>query len=80
MNKSQPIRMCISCRDRQPQKNLLRLKIDENDIVGYDGSGRSFYLCDVCSKNQKKIKGLVKRFKLNEERFLKLLEELTKNG
>ena len=72
--------MCISCRDRQPQKNLLRLKIEEKDIVGYDGSGRSFYLCDACIKNQKKIKGLVKRFKQDEERFLKLLEELTKNG
>nr|WP_318532949.1 DUF448 domain-containing protein [Sulfurovum mangrovi] len=80
MNKSQPIRMCISCRDRQPQGNLLRLKMADKDIIAYDGSGRSFYLCDVCSKNQKKIKGLIKRFKQDEERFVKLLEELIKNG
>jgi predicted RNA-binding protein YlxR (DUF448 family) len=52
----------------------------DKDIIAYDGSGRSFYLCDVCSKNQKKIKGLVKRFRQDEERFLKLLEELIKNG
>jgi predicted RNA-binding protein YlxR (DUF448 family) len=52
----------------------------DNEIIAYDGSGRSFYLCDVCSKNQKKIKGLIKRFKQDEERFLKLLEELIKNG
>ena len=80
MNKSQPIRMCISCRDRKPQSSLLRLKIADKDIIAYDGSGRSFYLCDVCSKNQKKIKGLIKRFKQDEECFLKLLEELIKNG
>lgn len=72
--------MCISCRDRQPQGNLLRLKMADKDIIAYDGSGRSFYLCDVCSKNQKKIKGLIKRFKQDEERFVKLLEELIKNG
>jgi len=73
--------MCISCRERQSQGSMLRLKMaDNNDIVAYDGSGRSFYLCDVCSKNQKKIKGLIKRFKQDEERFLKLLEELIKNG
>jgi len=52
----------------------------DNAIIAYDGRGRSFYLCDVCSKNQKKIKGLIKRFKQDEERFLKLLEELIKNG
>jgi predicted RNA-binding protein YlxR (DUF448 family) len=52
----------------------------DKDIIAYDGSGRSFYLCDVCSKNQKKIKGLIKRFKQDEERFVKLLEELIKNG
>ena len=80
MNKSQPIRMCISCRDRKPQSDLLRLKMEDKDIIAYDGSGRSFYLCDVCSKNQKKIKGLIRRFKQDEERFLKLLEELIKNG
>jgi len=80
MKKSQPIRMCISCRDRHPQKSLIRLKLEGNDVVGFDGKGRSFYLCDSCSKNEKKIKGLVKRFKQDEEQFTKLLKELIKNG
>ncbi|MGC9351441.1 MAG: DUF448 domain-containing protein [Sulfurovum sp.] len=52
--------MCISCRDRKPQNSLLRLKMADKDIIAYDGSGRSFYLCDVCSKNQKKINFLIK--------------------
>ncbi len=80
MKKSQPIRMCISCRDRHPQKSLIRLKLEGKDVVVFDGKSRSFYLCDSCSKNEKKIKGLTKRFKQDEERFVKLLKELVKNG
>ncbi len=80
MKKSQPIRMCISCRDRHSQKSLIRLKLEGKDVIAFDGKGRSFYLCDMCIKNEKKIKGLTKRFKQDEERFVKLLKELVKNG
>ncbi len=80
MKKSQPIRMCISCRDRHPQKSLIRLKLEGKDVIAFDGKGRSFYLCSVCSKNEKKIKGLIKRFKQDEKRFVKLLKELINNG
>ncbi|WP_295418360.1 DUF448 domain-containing protein [Sulfurovum sp.] len=80
MKKSQPMRMCISCRSRYPQNTLIRLKLEGRDVIGFDGTGRSFYLCDICSKNEKKIKGLTKRFKQDEERFVKLLKELIKNG
>ena len=77
MKKSQPIRMCIACRSRHPQNTLIRLKLEGKDIVAFDGKGRSFYLCDVCGTNEKKIKGLVKRFKQDEEQFTKLLKKLT---
>lgn len=80
MKKSQPIRMCVACRNRFPQKDLIRLKQEGKDIVAYDSKGRSFYLCDECSIDEKKIKGLIKRFKQEEERFIKLLKELIKNG
>ncbi len=80
MKKSQPIRMCIACRSRHPQNTLIRLKLEGKDVVAFDGRGRSFYLCDICSKNEKKIKGLTKRFKQDEEYFVKLLKELIKNG
>jgi len=80
MKKSQPIRMCISCRDRHPQKSLIRLKLEGKDVIAFDGKGRSFYLCNMCIKNEKKIRGLVKRFKQDEEQFTKLLKELIKNG
>ena len=59
---------------------MLRLKLDAQEMIAYDGKGRSVYLCDKCIKNQKKMKGIIKRFGLDEERFLKLLQELTDNG
>jgi len=80
MKKSQPIRMCISCRNRHPQNSLIRLKQEADDIVVYNSIGRSFYLCNDCVKNEKKIKGLAKRFKQDRERFDKLLKELINNG
>ncbi len=80
MKKSQPIRMCIACRSRHPQNTLIRLTLQGKEVIAFNGKGRSFYLCDSCSQNEKKIKGLTKRFKQDEERFVKLLKELIKNG
>jgi len=80
MKKSQPIRMCITCRSRHPQNSLIRLKQEAKDVIAYNGSGRSFYLCTLCSQDEKKIKGLVKRFKQDQEQFTKLLKELMNNG
>jgi len=72
--------MCISCRNRHPQNSLIRLKQEADDIVLYNSIGRSFYLCSDCVKNEKKIKGLAKRFKQDVKRFDKLLKELINNG
>ena len=80
MTKTQPIRMCIACRARHPQNTMIRLKHEDSKIVAYNGEGRSFYLCESCSTNEKKVKGLVKRFKQDEEYFTKLLKELINNG
>ncbi len=83
MQKNEPIRMCIACRVRQPQKELIRLQQNRDNISPYSGKGRSFYLCRICSQNEKKVKGLIKRFRLStndSERFVKYLKELDKNG
>ena len=83
MQKNEPIRMCIACRERDLQKKLIRLQQVNNNIFPYTGQGRSFYLCKACSNDKKKLKGLIKRFKLsteNSERFVKYLKELNKNG
>ena len=80
MKKSQPIRMCITCRSRHPQNTLIRLRQVGKEVIAFDGRGRSFYLCVNCVKNEKKVKGLVKRFKQELEPFTKLLKELVNNG
>ncbi len=68
--------MCITCRSRHPQKSLIRLKQDGKEIVAFDGTGRSFYLCESCVKDEKKLKGLAKRFKQDPEQLARLLETL----
>jgi len=80
MKKSQPIRMCIACRSRHPQNTLIRLRQDAKEVLAFNGKGRSFYLCIDCVQNEKKVKGLVKRFQQDEEHFTKLLKELMNNG
>jgi len=52
------------------------LKLLDKEVLVFDGTGRSFYLCEVCANTQKKVKGLVKRFKQDEESFSKLLTSL----
>ena len=80
MKKLQPIRMCIACRSRNPQHTMIRLKQLGKEIIAFDGRGRSMYVCRECIKNEKKVKGLVKRFKQDIEHFTKLLKELMNNG
>jgi len=80
MKKLQPIRMCITCRSRHPQNTMIRLRQDGKEVIAFDGQGRSFYLCVNCVKNEKKVKGLVKRFRQDLEHFTKLLKELMNNG
>ena len=59
---------------------MVRLEQEGQEIIAYRGQGRSFYICHDCINNEKKIKGLTKRFKQDRERFVKFLKELVKNG
>lgn len=59
---------------------MVRLQDSKNSIIVSSGEGRSFYICNECINNEKKTKGLAKRFKQEEERFVKFLKELIKNG
>jgi predicted RNA-binding protein YlxR (DUF448 family) len=81
MKKSQPTRMCIACRSKHPRSTLVRLKQNGKEVVAFDGKGRSFYLCTSCCNDERKCKGLTKRFKQNatvqsEEQFVKFLKML----
>jgi predicted RNA-binding protein YlxR (DUF448 family) len=80
MKKNNPIRMCITCRKRESQKTLMRLQLVDNSIVTYQGFGRSIYLCQECSLNEKKMNGMAKRFKVARSEVSTILKELEKNG
>ncbi len=77
MKKLQPIRMCLACRSKHPQNTLIRLKQKGKDVIASNGMGRSFYICDICSASEKKIRGLVKRFKQDEAQFTALVRTLS---
>jgi len=48
--------MCIGCRQRISQKELIRLQYVEKKLTYFSGKGRSFYLCGECSsKRDKKL-------------------------
>jgi len=51
----QPTRMCLSCREREKQSQLLRLQCIDGEIAPFSGAGRSFYLCQACLLEDKKI-------------------------
>ncbi|WP_233704404.1 DUF448 domain-containing protein [Helicobacter cynogastricus] len=40
--------MCVCCRERAPQGDLLRFSTQESKIIPFCGRGRSFYLCKAC--------------------------------
>ena len=80
MEKRTPIRMCISCRKREPQKNLFRFQKRDNKVIRYSGVGRSFYICKDCIKNEDKLfKKAVKILKVDQKSLEVVLKELKSN-
>jgi len=77
-NFHQAIRMCISCRERQEQKLLVRLQCKEGLLEAFNNSGRSFYICNDCLGNEKRIiKALMRQCKSGEkDKILIALKEI----
>ncbi|MEO1953930.1 MAG: DUF448 domain-containing protein [Campylobacterales bacterium] len=78
-----PIRMCVSCRKRQFQDNLVRLQCAEGSLEVYKMNGRSFYLCKDCIDEEKKVlKSLMRQCKSGDKDKLmnKLKEIITDDG
>lgn len=73
-----PTRMCISCRERVAQNNLLRLQCIDGSIEVFQKNGRSFYLCDNCLCQEKKvIKALMRQCKSGDkDKFMNKLKEI----
>jgi len=80
MKKHIPIRMCVGCREKIAQKELLRLQKIDKEATLYSGTGRSFYICKGCIENNKHLtKRVCGILKIEEESFLRVLKELKDN-
>jgi predicted RNA-binding protein YlxR (DUF448 family) len=77
-----PIRMCLSCRQRDSQSRLLRLQCNSGELNKYIGTGRSFYLCEDCLGTEKKIlKVLMRQCKSpDKDKFMNKLKEIIIDG
>jgi len=79
MIKRKPIRMCIACRKREKQQELIRLQKENNSLIWYSGKGRSFYLCTKCLEGQHISKIVAGRMKINIKQVEEFFKELTSN-
>ncbi|HIE35253.1 MAG TPA: DUF448 domain-containing protein [Campylobacterales bacterium] len=75
-----PIRMCICCKKRFLQKDLLRLQCREKKITKHTGFGRSFYVCTKCLAEKRLAKSLSKVCKIDPNLALNMLKEIIDNG
>ena len=73
-----PVRMCISCRQRDIQYELFRLQCIDGSLVKYSGVGRSFYICKNCLIQEKKVlKAIMRQCKSGEkDKFTSRLKEI----
>jgi len=67
-NVKKPVRMCIVCRTRDLQKNLIRLQCDNQKLISFKGIGRSFYVCKDCIKEKKFINYIAKKCKIPKDK------------
>lgn len=68
------MRMCVVCRARFHQGELLRLQVKKNAqnepvVCFFGGVGRSFYVCQLCKGTPKTLRSILKRFKAVNEDF-----------
>ncbi|MDE6885959.1 MAG: DUF448 domain-containing protein [Helicobacteraceae bacterium] len=70
------IRMCINCRKRFNQNELLRLQIKDETLIMFTNYGRSFYLCNECIKNKDCLKTISKINKINKDKINLTFKEI----
>jgi len=74
--KHKPIRMCIVCKKRDFQFNLIRLQCENKKVIYFKGNGRSFYVCKECIIDKKFIKYISKMCKISKEKSKEIIKEL----
>jgi predicted RNA-binding protein YlxR (DUF448 family) len=67
------IRMCVVCRSRFLQSEMLRLQCQNNEIIKFSGIGRSFYICKSCINDKKLDKIIQKICKTNKDKIKQIV-------
>lgn len=76
MKQAKQTRMCVKCRCKFHQKELLRLQSDSVSLYKFSGEGRSFYVCGECLEHPKTLQVIQKinKLKPSENHALRLKE------
>ena len=75
-----PIRMCISCKNRYEQHLLVRLQCLDKKLQPFFGTGRSFYICNSCITDEKRLEKALFRQCKNKDEYMAQLKEILANG
>lgn len=77
-NFHSPTRMCLSCRERIAQEILNRFQCIDGNIEIFTKIGRSFYICDNCLSQEKKVlKVFMRQCKSGDkDKFMNKLKEI----
>ncbi len=68
--------MCVVCRNRLFQDEMLRLQCKEKEIITFSGQNRSFYICKSCI-NDKKLDKIIQRIcKVDKEKTKQLVTKI----
>jgi len=71
--------MCVICRKRDCQSNLIRLQVVADELMLFQGNGRSFYICHKCITNENRLsKYLYNKLKIKQINHL--CKEMINNG
>jgi len=75
-----PIRTCVSCRNKQNQDTLNRLQCINKKLQLFTGFGRSFYICNNCIDETKRLEKALFRHCKNKDNYIVQLKEIFANG
>lgn len=80
MFSSKAVRMCVGCRGRFLQSELLRLCVYKTKVERFSGAGRSFYFCCECLSSEKTILKAIARYKTikDKQKNLQEIQEIAK--
>ena len=70
------IRMCVVCRERLLQKDMLRFQCKNREVIPFLGIGGSFYICKSCMNSKKLDKIIQKICKVDKDKSKQIVTKI----